>query len=129
MGEAARIALGGEAMANYILLMTLTPEGREKALADPERVVRAGHETRVAGVQGLGLYGVLGPYDFIGIIEAPDNDAAARYSMRLGVKAMVHITTLPAVPVALLQEKSGDDDPILTTGAEAGPGDRGDPVA
>ena len=43
MGEAARIALGGEAMANYILLMTLTPEGREKALADPERVVRAGH--------------------------------------------------------------------------------------
>ena len=49
--------------------------------------------------------------------------------MRLGVKAMVHIATLPAVPVALLQEKSGDDDSILTTGAEAGPGDRGDPVA
>ena len=115
-------------MANYILLMTLTPEGREKALADPERVVRAGHETSVAGVQGLGLYGVLGPYDFVGIIEAPDNDAAARYSMQLGVKAMVHVTTLPAVPVALLQEKSGEDDPVLTTGAESGPGDRGDPA-
>ncbi len=115
-------------MANYILLMTLTPEGREKALADPERVVRAGHETRVEGVQGLGLYGVLGPYDFVGIIEAPDNDAAARYSMQLGVKAMVHITTLPAVPVSLLQEQSGGGE-ALATGAEASPGDRGDPVA
>jgi len=115
-------------VANYILLMTLTPEGREKALAVPERVVRAGHETRVEGVQGLGLYGVLGPYDFVGIIEAPDNDAAARSSMQLGVKAMVHITTLPAVPVSLLQEQSGGSD-ALATGAEASPGDRGDPVA
>ena len=128
MGEAAGGALGDEAVANYILLMTLTPEGREKVLADPERVLRAGHETNVDGVQGLGLYGVLGPYDFVGIIEAPDNDAAARYSMQLGVKAMVHITTLPAVPVALLQERSGGGD-ALATGAEASPGDRGDPVA
>jgi len=71
---------------------------------------------------------VLGPYDFVGIVEAPDNDAAARYSMQLGVKAMVHITTLPAVPVALLQEQGGGGD-ALATGAEASPGDRGDPVA
>ena len=115
-------------MAHYILLMTLTPEGREKALADPESIVRAGQETSVSGVQGLGLYGVLGPYDFVGIVEAPDNDAAARYSMQLGVKAMVHITTLPAVPVSLLQEQ-GRGGEVLATGAPAGPGDRGDPVA
>ena len=115
-------------MAHYILLMTLTPEGRERILADPESIVRAGHETSTPGVQGLGLYGVLGPYDFVGIVEAPDNEAAARYSMQLGVTAGVHVTTLPAVPVALLQEKGGGAD-LLATGAEAGPGDRGDPVA
>ena len=115
-------------MAHYILLMTLTPEGREKVLADPERIVRAGRETSIAGVQGLGLYGVLGPYDFVGIVEAPDNEAAARYSMQLGVKAGVHITTLPAVPVTFLQEQGGGGD-LLATGAEASPGDRGDPVA
>ncbi len=115
-------------MANYILLMTLTPEGRKRALTDPESIVRASHETSIAGVQGLGLYGVLGPYDFVGIVEAPDNEAAARYSMQLGVKAMVHITTLPAVPVTLLQEQDGGGE-ALATGAEAGTGDRGDPVA
>ena len=116
-------------MANYILLMTLTSEGREQTLKDPQRMVRAAHGSRIPGVTGLGLYAVLGPYDFVGIVEAPDNDAAARYSMQLGVEAGVHITTLPAVPIALLQERSGDDDPILATGAEADPAGRGDPVA
>ncbi len=46
-------------MAHYILLMTLSPEGREEVLADPERVLRAGHETNIervqAGLDPLGL--------------------------------------------------------------------------
>ncbi len=116
-------------MAHYILLMTLTVEGRERMLEDPDGLVRAANETRVPDVTGLGLYGVLGPYDFVNIVEAPNNDAAARYSLELGVKAGVHITTLPAVPVALLKGKGGEQDPLLTTGAEVSPGSLGDPVS
>ena len=116
-------------MAHYILLMTLTPEGRENTLRDPESMVRAAHGMDVPGVTGLGLYAVLGAYDFVSIVEAPDNDAAARYSMRLGVQAGLHITTLPAVPAGQLRDPAGDEDPLLTTGAGAGLGDRGgDPV-
>ena len=74
-------------MPNYILLMTLTREGQEAVLRDADFIVEAASETHVQDVQGLGLYGVLGPYDFVSIIEAPDNDAAARYSIRLGVRA------------------------------------------
>ena len=116
-------------MAHYILLMTLTVEGRERMLEDPDGMLRAANDTRVPDVTGLGLYGVLGAYDFVNIVEAPDNEAAARYSLALGVKAGVHITTLPAVPVALLKGKSGDEEPSLMTGAEVSPGSFGDPVS
>ena len=116
-------------MAHYILLMTLTVEGRERMLEDPDGMLRAANDTRVPDVTGLGLYGVLGAYDFVNIVEAPDNEAAARYSLALGVKAGVHITTLPAVPVALLKGKRGDEEPSLMTGAEVSPGSFADPVS
>ena len=109
-------------MANYILLMTLTREGQEAVLRDPDFVVNAAADTHVPGVQGLGLYGVLGPYDFVSIIEAPDNDAAARYSIQMGVRAGVHIATLPAVPISLLHERESAESPELTTGVELAPG-------
>ena len=71
-------------MANYILLMKLTPEGQHSILENPDSIAAAASEVHVQDVTGLGLYAVLGPYDFVSIIQAPDNDAAARYSVRLG---------------------------------------------
>ena len=47
-------------MARYILLMTLTPEGREKTLRDSETILRAESSIRTPDIQMLGLYGVLG---------------------------------------------------------------------
>ena len=91
-------------MPNYIQLLTLTPEGRELVLQDPESVLRIQRTLQREGLQVLGLYAVLGSYDFVAIVEAPDNETVARYSLELGVKAGVHITTLPAVPVALLED-------------------------
>ncbi len=114
-------------MAHYILLMTLTTEGRERLLADPAAVTIAEEEVRELDVMGLGLYAVLGSYDFVNIVEAPDNDAIARYSIQLGVKAGAHITTLPAVPVAQLRDRHPDDLPFLREGAEAGLGFPGGP--
>ncbi len=61
-------------------------------------------------VRVLGLYAVLGEYGFVSIVDAPGNDAMARFSIELGVRAGVHITILPAVPVALLGDWS--DKPL-----------------
>jgi len=44
--------------------MTLTPEGRTKALADPDYVLDVERGIDLEGVQTLGVYAVLGPYDF-----------------------------------------------------------------
>ena len=57
----------------------------------------------------MGLYGVLGNYDFVSMVEAPDNASIARFSLNLGVRAGVHVTTLPAIPVTRLEMASTPD--------------------
>jgi len=92
-------------VATYVLLLTLDGDGRALMLEDPDSLRRAEAEIEVSDVQCLGLYAVLGDYDFVTILEAPDNEAAARFSLELGVRAGAHIVTLPAVPVGLLERE------------------------
>ena len=98
-------------MATYILLMTLTPDGQIKALADPDYLLKQDDEIDVPGVATLGCYAVLGAYDFVMMAEADDNEQVAKFSLELGVRAGVHVTTLPAVPVGRLDKD--DDVPAL----------------
>ena len=90
-------------MPTYILLLTLTPEGREKALQDPLAILHAQDSIMVADVHVLGQYAVLGDYDFVSIVEAPDNDTVARFSLELGVRGGAHIATLPTIPLGRLE--------------------------
>ncbi len=98
-------------MATYILLMKMTQRGRRKMIADPESMLASAHNIDVPDTGVLGLYAVLGDYDFIGIVSAPDNESVAQFSLRLGVTAGVQITTLPAIPIGRLGERGlhGDD--------------------
>ena len=98
-------------MQRYILLMTLTKEGREQMLRDPDSVLRAEDEIEVRDTGLLGLYGVLGDCDFVGILDAPDNECAARFSLELGAKVGMHITTMPAIPISRLEGASREDAP------------------
>lgn len=102
-------------MATYVLLLTMTPDGRAAMLEDPESLLRAEHETEVPGVDCMGLYAVLGDYDFVSLLEAPDNEAAARFSLELGVRGGAHITTLPAVPIGLLDRPTETSDDVTPT--------------
>lgn len=104
-------------MAIYIQLLTLSPEGREKALEDPESILRAQGSISVPGVQVLGIYSVLGECDFVNIVEASDNTAMARFSMELGVRAGAHITTMPAIPIGRMEEAEGEGSAKLETEA------------
>ena len=103
-------------MATYILLLNLTPEGRARMLEDPETLRRAEDAIDVPGISVMGVYGVLGEHDFVSIIEAPDNDAAARFSLELGVRAGAHVTTLPAIPITRFAGTSDREPPERDTG-------------
>lgn len=103
-------------MATYILLLTLDSDGREKMLADPESLLRAEAQISVPGVKLLGLYGVLGDYDFVTLVEAPDNDSVARFSLELGVSAGTHVTTLPAIPITRFADRAPRDPQAAEAG-------------
>ena len=47
----------------------------------------------------LEQYAVLGPYDFVNIVEAPDNDTIFRVSVELGSRGTIEIMSMPAVSV------------------------------
>jgi uncharacterized protein with GYD domain len=51
------------------------------------------------GARVIGQYAVLGAYDFVSIVEAPNNETMARISVELGSRGMVQIMTRPATPI------------------------------
>ncbi len=105
-------------MATYILLMKMTQKGRRKMLADTESMLASAHAINVPDTGVLGMYAVLGEYDFVGIVSAPGNEEVAQFSLHLGVSAGVHITTLPAIPIGRLGEGGAPSDNSEVTSQE-----------
>lgn len=81
------------------MLTKLTDDGRKTVKERPERIKEVNKELEQMGVKVLHQYAVLGPYDFVNVLEAPDNDAIARASVEMGSRGTVEIMTLPAIPV------------------------------
>ena len=86
-------------MATYILLSTLTDEGAETVREEPERIHEVNQELDRMGVHVVSQWAVLGPYDFVNVVEAPDNLTIARISAALASRGTVRIMTMPAIPV------------------------------
>ena len=70
-------------MPTYILLSTLTDEGAETLKYKPERLKKVNEELKALGAEVKEQYATLGPYDFVNIVEAPDNATIARVSIEL----------------------------------------------
>lgn len=86
-------------MPTYVLLSTLTDEGRKTVKERPQRIMEVNKEIEAQGAKVLSQYAVLGPYDFVNIVEAPDNTTIARISLELGSRGTVQIMSLAAIPI------------------------------
>ncbi|TEU09611.1 GYD domain-containing protein [Candidatus Bathyarchaeota archaeon] len=86
-------------MAKYILLSKLTEDGRKTLKNKPERIKEVNEELEAYDVKVLKQYAVLGPYDFVNIVEAPDNEAIFKMSVELGSRGTIEITSLPAITI------------------------------
>ena len=86
-------------MPHYIMLSNLTDEGAKTIKNNPARIKEVNAEVESMGVKVLAQYAVLGPYDFVNILEAPDNEAVTRVSVELSSRGTMRAMTLAAIPI------------------------------
>ena len=87
-------------MPTYVLLSSLKPEGRQTLHNNPDRMDQVNEEIAAFGCKVVAQYALLGLYDFVTVIEAPNNETAAHLSIDLGSRGTVNIITLPAIPTS-----------------------------
>ena len=92
-------------MPTYILQSTLTTEGSKTLHGKPDRLDEVNQEIEAFGCKIVAQYAVLGPYDFLTIVEASDNETVAHLSVDLASRGTVKVQTLPASPMPDLIEK------------------------
>jgi uncharacterized protein with GYD domain len=86
-------------MPYYILLSNLTDEGWKTVRERPERIKEVNKELEALGVRVISQYAVLGPYDFVNVVEAPDNKTVAKVSIELGFRRTIRILSMAAIPI------------------------------
>ena len=92
-------------MGYYVILSTLTDEGRKTLKENPERILEVNRELETMGVKVKEQFAVLGPYDFVNIVEAPDNETVMKMSVEIGARGTVQLLSLPAIPAEELISK------------------------
>lgn len=89
-------------MPIYLMLTTLTDEGRKVIQDDPESLKDINKEVEHLGVKIIDQYALLGQYDFVSILEAPSNEAVAKLAIRLSSKGTMQTLTLAAITLDAL---------------------------
>ena len=83
-------------MPMYVVLGRYTQKGIENMKASPERLEAARKVARSVGAEIKEFYYTMGRYDFIGVVEAPDNEAMTKALMTVGSWGAADTETLPA---------------------------------
>jgi uncharacterized protein with GYD domain len=86
-------------MAVYIMLTSLTDEGKKTIKENPKRIKEVNREVEAMGVKVLAQYAVLGPYDFVNILEAADNRTISKVAMELGSRGTLQTITMAAMNI------------------------------
>ncbi len=83
-------------MANYILLGSFTDQGI-RAVKDTTKRAEAFREmARKTGVTVKDVYWTLGQYDFVAVLDAPNDESVAVLGLSTGALGNIHTQTLRA---------------------------------
>jgi uncharacterized protein with GYD domain len=85
-------------MATFIMLTNLTPDGVKTLKNNPSRVQEVNKEVEQLGVKVVDQWATLGQYDFITVVDAPDESTMAKVSIELGSRGTMTSQTLAAIP-------------------------------
>lgn len=81
------------------MLSTLGPDGWETVRQHPERILEVRHEVEALGLKVLAQYALMGQYDFLNVIEAPDEQTMAKAAVMLAARGTMRTATMQAIPV------------------------------
>ncbi len=83
----------------FIMLTNLTADGVKTLKDNPARVQEVNKEVEQLGVKVVSQWATLGAYDFVSVVEAPDEKAMAKLSVEMGSRGTTTNHTLTAIPV------------------------------
>lgn len=86
-------------MPMYAMLSTLGPDGWATLREKPERLTQVNQEVEDLGLTIVTQYALLGEFDFLNIIEAPDEQTMARAAVMLAARGTLKTRTLQAIPI------------------------------
>ncbi|MBA2429441.1 MAG: GYD domain-containing protein [Thermoleophilaceae bacterium] len=86
-------------MPTFIMLSTLSPEGVQTLKNNPQRLREVNQEIEQLGAKVTAQWAVLGRFDFVNVIEAPDETTMARVSLELGSRGTATYESLSAIPI------------------------------
>ena len=86
-------------MPTYLMFSTLTPEGVQTVKNNPTRIHEVNKEIEKLGATVIAQWATLGEFDFVNVIEAPDETTMARVSLELGSRGTARYRTMPAIPI------------------------------
>ncbi len=84
-------------MATYIILSNLSDQGLQTLQANPERLREVNKDVEELGARVLHQWFLLGPYDFVNVIEAPDATTVARVAIALGARGSTRMQSFEAI--------------------------------
>jgi uncharacterized protein with GYD domain len=86
-------------MPTYILLTTLTAQGLQTLRSNPERLREVNKDVEELGARVVHQWMTLGNYDFVNVVEAPNEATIAKVSVVLGARGSSKLQTLTAIAV------------------------------
>lgn len=95
-------------MSMYIMLTNLTDEGRKTVKENPHRVREVNNEVEQMGVKIIAQYALLGPYDFVTILESPSNELMSKVAIELGSRGTLQTMTMAAMSLRDFEEGMKD---------------------
>lgn len=100
-------------MAIFVALGTATESGRSRTLEGlAERHARAVARAEDAGARVLASYALLGPYDYLTLLDAPDIETVARVLIREAARGNVHYEIHPALPMEQFARLVGEEEVV-----------------
>jgi uncharacterized protein with GYD domain len=86
-------------MPKFVMLSTLGPDGSARLNENPERLREVSGEVEAMGVKVLAQYALLGNWDFLNILEAPDEQTMMKVATTLAARGTLKTLTMAAVDV------------------------------